>query len=74
MHANQAPTPTDLEQNHMPEADHDDQSTQDTSNLVEIAGVEVSPFICCSAGVIKNQRDSLRHTCSMQRASIDCIS
>jgi hypothetical protein len=28
IHANQAPTPTDLEQNHIPEADHDDQSTQ----------------------------------------------
>jgi hypothetical protein len=72
--ANQAPTPIDLEQTHMPEADHDDQSTQELTDPVEIAGVEVSPFIRCSTWVIKKQRDSLRHTCSMQRASIDCIS
>jgi hypothetical protein len=56
MHANQAPTPTDLEQTHMPEADHDDQSTQDISNPVEIAGVEVSPFIRHPAQVIKKPK------------------
>jgi hypothetical protein len=53
LHAIQAPTPTDLEQNHMPEADNYDQSTQDISNPVEIAGVEVSPFIHHSTQVIK---------------------
>jgi hypothetical protein len=53
INANQAPTPIDLEQNHMPESDHDDQSTQDISNPVEIVGVEVSPFICRSTRVIK---------------------
>jgi hypothetical protein len=37
----------------MPDVYHDDQSTQDTSIPVEIAGVEAGPFICRSAHVIR---------------------
>jgi hypothetical protein len=53
VHGNQAPTPADIEQKNMPDDDHDDQTTQDTSILLEIAGVEASPFICCSSWVIR---------------------
>jgi hypothetical protein len=51
--ANQAPTSTGLEHTNMPDDGHDDQSTQDTSIPVEIAGVEASPFIRHSAWVIR---------------------
>jgi hypothetical protein len=53
VHANQAPKLTDFEQINMPDDDYNDQSTQDTYIPVEIAGVEASPFICCSAWVIR---------------------